>query len=84
MEVFVGNLDYGVTEDELRDLFFPFGETTRIFIPYDRTLERPRGYGFITMADAASGEKAIVALNGTVFRGRTLRVARGTKTHRLF
>ena len=84
MEIFIGNLDYETTEDELKDLFFPFGELTRVFIPYDRAMEKPRGYGFVSLEDNAAAEKAITALNGTVFRGRTLRVARGTKTHRLF
>ena len=84
MEVFIGNLDYNTSEDELRDLLFPFGEVTRIFIPFDRTMERPRGYAFATLEDNAAAEKAIAALNGTVFRGRSLRVNRGTKTHRLF
>jgi len=84
LEVFIGNLAYETSEEEVMALCSPFGEVTRIFIPFDRALDRPRGYAFVTFSDSAAGEAAIKGLNGTIVHGRGLRVNRGTKTHRLF
>ena len=74
MEIFVGGIDYSITEDELRKLFEPFGTVTRAVIICDRDSQMPRGFGFVGMSNKEEAEKAIGGLNGQVHRGRTLRV----------
>jgi cold-inducible RNA-binding protein len=72
--IFVGNLDFNVSEDELRTLFGTYGQVDRVTILTDRDTGRSRGFGFVEMTNAAEGEKAIAALNGTQLAGRTLNV----------
>jgi RNA recognition motif-containing protein len=72
-KIYVGNLPYSATEDELRDLFAAHGEVQTVSLVNDRETGRPRGFGFVEMAgeDAAS---AIQALDGSQMGGRTLKV----------
>ena len=72
--IFVGNLDFNTGEDELRKLFEAHGQVDRVSIMTDRDTGRSRGFGFVEMASAEDGEKAIAALNGTQVGGRTLNV----------
>lgn len=72
--IFVGNLDFNTAEDELRKLFEAYGQVDRITILTDRDTGRSRGFGFVEMANAEEGDKAIAALNGTQIGGRTLNV----------
>jgi cold-inducible RNA-binding protein len=72
--IFVGNLDFNVSEDELRNLFAAYGAVDRVTILTDRDTGRSRGFGFVEMTNAEDGEKAIAALNGTQLSGRTLNV----------
>jgi len=72
--IFVGNLDFNTTEDELRQLFEVHGQVDRVSIMTDRETGRSRGFGFVEMASAEDGEKAIAALNGSKVGGRTLNV----------
>lgn len=72
--IFVGNLDFNVSEDELRNLFGTYGQVDRVTILTDRDTGRSRGFGFVEMTNAEDGEKAIAALNGTQLAGRTLNV----------
>lgn len=72
--IFVGNLDFNVSEDELRNLFGTYGQVDRVTILTDRDTGRSRGFGFVEMTNAEDGEKAIAALNGTQLSGRTLNV----------
>jgi len=72
--IFVGNLDFNTSEDELRTLFATYGQVDRVSIMTDRDTGRSRGFGFVEMASAEDGEKAIAALNGTQVGGRTLNV----------
>jgi RNA recognition motif-containing protein len=72
--IFVGNLDFNTTEDELRQLFEVHGQVDRVSIMTDRETGRSRGFGFVEMASAEDGEKAIAALNGSQVGGRTLNV----------
>jgi cold-inducible RNA-binding protein len=72
--IFVGNLSFSTTEDELRQLFEPFGQVDRVSIMTDRDTGRSRGFGFVEMASNEDGEKAITALNGSQVGGRTLNV----------
>jgi len=72
--IFVGNLDFNVSEDELRNLFGTYGQVDRVTILTDRDTGRSRGFGFVEMTSAEDGEKAIAALNGSQLAGRTLNV----------
>ena len=71
--LYVGNLVYAVTQDELRELFSQFGEVFSVKLINDRESGRPKGFGFVEMEDNAA-LKAIEALNEKDFRGRNLRV----------
>ena len=72
-KIYVGNLPFTSTEEEVRGLFAEFGEVASCALPTDRDTGRPRGFAFIEMADE-DAEKAIATLNGRDFGGRALRV----------
>jgi len=72
--IFVGNLSFNTSEDELRQIFEPFGQVDRISIMTDRDTGRSRGFGFVEMTNDEEGEKAITALNGSSVGGRTINV----------
>jgi cold-inducible RNA-binding protein len=72
--IFVGNLDFNTSEEELRQLFEVHGQVDRVSIMTDRDTGRSRGFGFVEMSSAEDGEKAIAALNGSQVNGRTLNV----------
>jgi RNA recognition motif-containing protein len=72
--IFVGNLNFNTSEDELRQLFEAHGQVDRVSILTDRETGRSRGFGFVEMNNDADGEKAIAALNGTEIGGRTLNI----------
>jgi RNA recognition motif-containing protein len=73
ISIYVGNLTYNVTEDELREYFQQHGEVQRIHLVTDRETGRPRGFGFVEMDDDG-GRAAIEALNGKDFQGRPLTI----------
>ncbi len=72
MNIYVGNMSYSTTEEELRQAFGEFGEVTEVKIVMDRQTGRPRGFGFVEMPDDDAANKAIEALNGKDLGGRTL------------
>ncbi len=72
--IFVGNLSFNTSEDELRQLFEPFGQVDRVSILTDRETGRSRGFGFVEMSNSEEGDKAIAGLNGSQFGGRTINV----------
>jgi cold-inducible RNA-binding protein len=72
--LFVGNLDFHTSEDELRQLFASFGAVERVDIIKDRDTGQPRGFGFVEMANAADGDRAITELNGRMLGDRALNV----------
>lgn len=74
--VFVGNLAFKASREDLQALFANYGEVHHVRIMVDRTTHRPRGFGFVEM-DASGAAAAIAALDGTEFYGRTLRVNEG-------
>jgi RNA recognition motif-containing protein len=74
MKIYVGNLAYEVTEDELKQEFAAFGEVTSVSIVTDKYTGRPRGFGFVEMAKVSEGQAAITGLNGKAIRERTLAV----------
>jgi RNA recognition motif-containing protein len=72
-KIYVGNLPFSATEDELRDLFSQHGSVESVSLINDRETGRPRGFGFVEMPDDAA-QAAIRALDGTDMGGRTLRI----------
>lgn len=74
MNIYIGNLPYTISEDELRELFAAHGEVKSASIIMDRDSGRSKGFGFIEMPDKAQGESAINALNETNVQGRNVRV----------
>ena len=72
-KIFVGNLDFGATEESLRSLFEPYGTVESVNLVVDRDTGRSRGFAFIEMADG-DANKAIAGLNGTDVGGRALNV----------
>jgi RNA recognition motif-containing protein len=72
-KIYVGNLPYSATEDELRELFSAHGEVSSVSLVNDRETGRPRGFGFVEMA-GEEAETAIRALDGSQMGGRTLKV----------
>ena len=74
MEIYVGNLAYATTDDGLKAAFAQFGEVTAVRVVTDRMTGRSKGFGFVTMPDAAQAQAAIDALNGHELDGRTVRV----------
>ena len=72
-KIYVGNLPFSSTEDEIRNLFSQHGTVHSVKLITDRDTGRPRGFGFVEM-DVEDANGAITALNGTEFGGRNLRV----------
>ncbi len=72
--LFVGNMSFQTTEDDLRALFEPFGQITRIHIATDRETGRARGFAFVEMANDEEAAKAITALDGKEVGGPNLKV----------
>ena len=73
-KLYVGNLTYDTTEDNLVELFSEFGEVLSAQIIIDRDTNRSKGFGFVEMADNSAADKAANALNGQDFRGRVQKV----------
>ncbi len=71
--IYIGNLPFSATEDEVRELFGKHGEVVTVNLIMDRETGRPRGFGFVEMDDAGAAA-AISALDGTEMDGRNLRV----------
>ncbi|MBE9115039.1 RNA-binding protein [Lusitaniella coriacea LEGE 07157] len=74
MSVYVGNLAYSVTQDELSTVFADYGTVKRVHLPTDRETGRPRGFGFVEMASDAEEDAAIEDLDGAEWMGRVLKV----------
>ena|SRR3984885_2733094 len=73
-KLFVGNLSFKTTENELQDAFSAFGTVTEANLMMDRMTNRPRGFGFVTMSSAEEAQKAIEGMNGKDMDGRALTV----------
>ena len=73
-KLFVGNLSFNTTENDLQDQFAQFGKVVEVAMVTDRETGRSRGFAFVTMGSAAEGEAAIKALEGKDFQGRNLTV----------
>lgn len=74
VSIYVGNLPYEVSENDLQDLFSQYGQVSRTNIIMDHGTGRARGFAFVEMASEDEGQKAIDSLNGQDYNGRTLTV----------
>jgi RNA recognition motif-containing protein len=74
MNIYVGNLSFDTTEDDLRNAFSSYGTITSVAIIKDKFSGESRGFGFVEMANNAEAQKAISELGGTELNGRTLNV----------
>ncbi|MFM2296629.1 MAG: hypothetical protein RL117_336 [Verrucomicrobiota bacterium] len=74
MDIYVGNLPFSATEDEITELFSPYGTVERVKIVTDRETGRPRGFAFVSMGEVAGANAAIAALNDQDYQGRALRI----------
>lgn len=72
--IFVGNLDFGTTEESIRQLFESYGAVDRVSLMRDRDTGQPRGFAFVEMADTEAAERAINELNGATVGGRSINV----------
>jgi RNA recognition motif-containing protein len=74
MSIYVGNLSYQVTEEDINSVFAEYGTVKRVQLPTDRETGRMRGFGFVEMSTDAEEEAAISALDGAEWMGRDLKV----------
>ncbi|WP_035611137.1 RNA-binding protein, partial [Haloferula sp. BvORR071] len=74
MDIYVGNLPFSATEEEVAELFAAFGPVEKVKIVTDRETGRPRGFCFVTLADGSKAKEAAEAVDGKDFGGRPLRV----------
>lgn len=74
MSIYVGNLSYDVSEDDLVSVFNEYGSVKRVYLPTDRESGRPRGFGFVEMAEEDHEQAAIDELDGAQWMGRQMRV----------
>jgi RNA recognition motif-containing protein len=74
VNIFVGNLEFSATEQDVRQLFEPYGAVDTIKIITDRDTGSPRGFGFVDMPDSRAAQSAIQGLQGTELGGRALNV----------
>lgn len=78
-KIYVGNLPFSTTEDELRRLFEQHGSVESVAVITDRETGRPRGFAFVEMSDPSGADAAIQVLNGRELGGRALRVNEATQ-----
>lgn len=74
MSIFVGNLSYEITQEDLVDVFTEYGKVQRVHIPTDRETGKKRGFAFVEMETKAQESEAITALDGAQWMGRQLKV----------
>ncbi len=74
MNIYVGNLPYSTTDEDLQGAFEPYGEVSSARVIMDRMTDRSKGFGFVEMPNNQEGQAAISALDGSQLQGRTLKV----------
>lgn len=74
MTIYVGNLSYSVTQEDLQEVFAEYGTVKKVSLPVDRETGRVRGFGFVELEDESKEEQAIEELDGAEWMGRVLRV----------
>jgi cold-inducible RNA-binding protein len=73
--IYVGNLSFGTTEEELRAAFEAYGQVSKVTMVRDRDTNQPRGFAFVEMENDGEAEKAVASVNGTSLGGRALNVS---------
>lgn len=76
MTLYIGNLSYDATEENLREIFAQHGTVTRVVLPIDRETGKRRGFAFVELTTEAEEEAAIAEFDGAMWLGRTLKVNR--------
>jgi RNA recognition motif-containing protein len=76
MSIFIGNLSYEVTQDDLKEVFAEYGTVNRVQVPVDRETGKVRGFAFVEMGTEAEEAAAIEALDGAQWMGRDLKVSK--------
>ncbi len=79
MNIYIGNLPFETTEDDLKQAFEAHGEVTSVQIIVDKFTGRSRGFAFVEMSDDGSGQAAIEQLNNVDFAGRQLKVTKANR-----
>ena len=74
VNIYVGNLSYSVTEEQLQSAFSRFGKVSKAAVIMDRVTNRSKGFGFVEMDDSNEGKSAVDALNGSEIGGRAWKV----------
>lgn len=74
MSIYVGNIAYTVSQDDIQEVFADYGTVKRVTVPMDRESGRPRGFAFVEMSADAEEDAAIEALDGAEWLGREIRV----------
>jgi len=74
MSIYIGNLDYSATQDDLNEVFAEYGTVKRVHLPTDRETVRMRGFGFVEMSSESEESNAISELDGAEWMGRELKV----------
>lgn len=74
MTIYIGNLSYQATEEDLKSVFEDYGTVKRVVLPTDRETGRMRGFAFVEMSDDTSEDSAITSLDGAEWMGRNLKV----------
>ena len=74
MNIYVGNIPFEATEDEIREMFENYGTVNAVNLIIDRFTKRPRGFGFVEMGSDQEAQEAIDGLNGSELMGRTLQI----------
>lgn len=74
MRLYIGNLPYDMSGDELKEVFGAHGDVREVYVPYDRVSGRPRGFAFIEFGSDDGANTAMEALNGAELGGRTITV----------
>ena len=74
MQIYVGNMNYRTTEEDINGLFSQYGEVESVKLITDRETGRAKGFGFVVMTDDSAAKEAIEALNEKEYEGRTLRI----------
>jgi RNA recognition motif-containing protein len=82
MNIYVGDLDYGVTEDDLKAAFSEFGEVSSVNIVKDNFSGMSKGFGFIEMPNNSEADKAIKALNGSLLEERRIKISQAKPRER--
>ena len=74
MSIYVGNLSYEATKEDIEEVFSEYGDVRRVSLPSDRETGRPRGFAFVDMSSDEEEEKAIATLDGAEWMGREIKV----------